>query len=56
MLSNRKNGSMAMLRKALSFVLAGLILVLAFFEVGAFCWPYRDLNEMLQSGKQREPR
>jgi hypothetical protein len=43
---------MAMLRKAFSFALAGLLFVLAFFEVGVFCWPYKDLNEMLQPRKQ----
>jgi len=43
---------MAMLRKAFAFVLAGLLFVLAFFEVGVFCWPYKDLNEMLQQKKQ----
>jgi hypothetical protein len=52
MLSNRETGLWAMLRKAFSFVLAGLLFVLAFFEVEVFCWPYRDLNEMLQQRKQ----
>jgi hypothetical protein len=47
-----RDWSMAMLRKAFSFVLAGLLFVLAFFEVGVFCWPYKDLNEMLQPRKQ----
>jgi hypothetical protein len=43
---------MAILRKTFSFVLAGLLFVLAFFEVGELCWPYKDLNEMLQPRKQ----
>ena len=43
---------MTTFRKTFSFLLAGLLFVLAFFEVGVFCWPYKDLNEMLQRRKQ----
>ena len=40
---------------SLSFLMptmAGLLFVLAFFEVGVFCWPYGDFNQMLHRRKR----
>jgi len=43
---------MTMFRKTFSFLLAGLLFVLTFFEVGVVCWFYKNLNEMLQRREQ----